>query len=63
MSLTIYPLWKTIILLIVIQRSQIPIKCFELIKECEFFINLPEVEMKEHPLYIEAIQVAQTEDK
>ena len=36
---------------------------FEFIKEHDCFLNLQEVASEEHPLNIEAIQVAQTEDE
>ena len=35
---------------------------FEFIKEHNCFLNLPEVKSEEHPLNIEALQMAQTED-
>ena len=35
---------------------------FEFIIEHDCFLNLPEVLLEEHPLNVEALQVAQTED-
>ena len=36
---------------------------FEFIREHDCFLNLPEVALEEHPLNIEAIQVAQQDDR